>query len=652
MAPAAPHPTDDITGFETVLATLGLPTETLAADRTGTLRPPRPGQDGSPLPRSLDATVLAALPRLALDGRQGRGAELDLGDTIGQGGMGLVRLARQVPLAREVAVKSVRPERVAPDTTLALLREAWVTGGLEHPNVVPVHTLGTDGDGAPLLVMKRIEGTVWTDLLRGRTVEAQQSMVDPLGRHLDVLLQVCNAVAFAHSRGIVHRDLKPDNVMVGRFGEVYVLDWGLAVTVRDGEDDRIPRAMDIRTIAGTPQYMAPEMIAIDFRRIDTRCDVYLLGGILHEILTGRPPHQGDSLVEVLRSAYRSAPPQLPADVPAELADLCRRALAAQPEDRPVDAAFFRRELVRYIHHRHSLEVAAAARQRLRELQDLLAAEAPDAAQVSRVFSECRFGLQLALTDWPGNAPAREDLRAVLGLMARHECDRGELHAAEQLAAELDRPDPELTERLAALRTERERKAAEIKELQRLELEMDLRVGAKTRSLYAALIGVLYAAVPLLIGTGSRLGWFQWSHWTNLIVALDYTTVLLVGVWLARETMGKTEVNRRYVRALFSLAGFFWVLALAGWLLALTPQQVFTIDLAALFLFLLVLAATIDRRLGAAALVYLLAFWAGATWPQQLPEAAAAGNFLACMVVSWVWRPAAGWIDARKVPPGG
>jgi hypothetical protein len=230
--------------------------------------------------------------------------DLEVTGVLGDGGMGQVLAARQRSLARLVALKRVRPAHATSETEAALLDEGRITGGLEHPNIVPVHALGRDDVGNPVLVMKRIEGTSWRALLDDDAHPAWAPLLaahgDRTSAHLEVLMRVADAAHFAHARGVVHRDIKPENVMVGSFGEVYLVDWGIAVrvgrTVADGDG-----AFRIR---GTPAYMAPEMIGGDPARVDARTDVYLLGGVLHVILTGRPPNAGQTLTEVCASALR------------------------------------------------------------------------------------------------------------------------------------------------------------------------------------------------------------------------------------------------------------------------------------------------------------------------------------------------------------
>ena len=648
---------DAAVDFDTILLTNGLDGDTLIANVPGTLHPP----DERPATRDHDA--VAALPSFTFG--LSAGAELDLKDTIGQGGMGIVRVATQVPLQRDVAVKSVRPDRAMPESTLALLREAWVTGGLEHPNVVPVHTLGLDEDGGPLLVMKRIEGEAWSDLLHGRKSAsgasaglARQSDVDPLGRHLDILVQVGHAVAFAHSKGIVHRDLKPENVMVGRFGEVYVLDWGLAVAM-DADPRRVPLARDIRGIAGTPQYMAPEMVTGDGSAIGPRTDVYLLGAILHEILTGRMRHQGDTLAAVLYAAHCSEPYAYPPDVPEALAQLATKACAPHPADRHADAGEFRRDLQRFLDRRHALDVAATAQDRLRELQQALAEVVPEAtpdealateARIARAFSECRFGFQLALGEWPGHEAAQDGLRACLLTMALAECRRGHLHAAELLATELGTPDGELQTAMAELRILEAQKAADLALLHKMERDADPAIGSRTRAFLSLVMGVVYAALPLGIRFGISRGWCSHSHAVNLFVAFAYSVLLVLGYFWARDTLNRTEINRRFVRAMAVLSVAFWVSALGGWQMGVTPGQALTNTMLLAALFLGVMGATLDARLLVAPMPWVVAYLAATRWPQHVFELAAAGNLVGSFAAAAAWKPGKDYVDARKMGP--
>jgi serine/threonine-protein kinase len=228
--------------------------------------------------------------------------------------------------------------------------------------------------------MKRVEGRPWSELLT-----SPRLLVD----HLETLVRVCDAVAFAHARGVLHRDIKPDNVMVGSFGEVYLVDWGLAVSLVP--DAVLPLAADAG-LAGTPAYMAPEMAAGDGRSLSERTDVYLLGATLYEILTGRLPHRGTNSEAVLAAALASPPPEFERPVPEELAAICTKAMAKRPDDRHQGAQAFKQAITEYLRHREAYLLFEQAQRGLKQLEGALGAgllASQSGLQVHTVFAECR-----------------------------------------------------------------------------------------------------------------------------------------------------------------------------------------------------------------------------------------------------------------------
>jgi serine/threonine-protein kinase len=253
------------------------------------------------------------------------GAEFVQGELLGRGGMATVWSASQRALGREVAIKRASDAADGVAERL-LLREAAIAGQLEHPNIVPIHQLLVDARG-PAVVMKRISGKSWDALIEDPGVTLDQ--------HLVVFLQTLNAVGFAHSRGVIHRDIKPQNVMIGSYGEVYLLDWGVAKRKQDAPSDEI---------VGTPCYMAPEMAE---GLADERTDIFLLGATLHEVLVGTPRHAGEGALDVLYAAMYVEPFAYPHSVPAELAELCNRACARAPEARLQDVEALRRAVSLY-----------------------------------------------------------------------------------------------------------------------------------------------------------------------------------------------------------------------------------------------------------------------------------------------------------------
>jgi serine/threonine-protein kinase len=278
------------------------------------------------------------------------------------GGIGRVWLARDAALGRDVALKELRPERAGhPELQARFLREARITGGLEHPGVVPVYELAhRPGDRQPYYTMRFVRGRTLSEAAAAFHEARREGRADPLGLPglLGAFVTVCNTVAFAHSRGVLHRDLKGRNVVLGDFGEVVVLDWGLAkVLGRPEREDAGPAlpeeagAQGGLTVQGqalgTPAYMAPEQASGRLDAVEPRTDVYGLGAVLYEILTGRPPFSGPDTAEILRKVREEEPVpprQLNPEAPPALEALCLRALAKEPAGRPAGAAELAREV--------------------------------------------------------------------------------------------------------------------------------------------------------------------------------------------------------------------------------------------------------------------------------------------------------------------
>jgi serine/threonine-protein kinase len=267
---------------------------------------------------------------------------------------------------RELAVKVLRAEhRGNPALVRRFQKEARLNSRLQHPGVVPVHALERTADGRPCFTMKLVQGRTLADLLAERASPAQD-----LQHYLGIFEQVCQAVAYAHSEGVIHRDLKPGNVMVGAFGEVQLMDWGLAKVLgpaAEGEAAPVGRETLARApgatvdvsgatqsghAVGTLAYMPPEQARGEVERVDRRSDVFGLGAILCEVLTGQPPFAGQDTDEVLDRAQRCDHAEALARLDgcgadAELVRLCKACLAAGPSDRPGDAGEVARAVAAY-----------------------------------------------------------------------------------------------------------------------------------------------------------------------------------------------------------------------------------------------------------------------------------------------------------------
>ncbi len=278
--------------------------------------------------------------------------------------MGEIWLAEDGDLGRPVALKKIRgnPNDATKDQ---FLREAQVTGQLEHPGVVPIHELGRDEAGQPFYAMKFIQGRTLTEVIdefhasppRGDVPREVQGL-----RLLQFFLHVCQTMAYAHSRGVIHRDLKPDNVMVGAYGETLVLDWGLAKPM--GVPEEPGTGVQIRnsfsgetletqagTIKGTGAYMSPEVAEGRVEAVDHVSDVFLLGGILYHILTGKKPRQARKLPELILMASTQTPTvprKLNPAIPKDLDAICMKALALRKEDRYQSAAALAEDVQRHL----------------------------------------------------------------------------------------------------------------------------------------------------------------------------------------------------------------------------------------------------------------------------------------------------------------
>ncbi|MBN8527414.1 MAG: serine/threonine protein kinase, partial [Planctomycetes bacterium] len=274
------------------------------------------------------------------------------------------------------------------------------------------HEVGFDQHGVPFYSMRRLRGRTWAERWRGMR----------LREHLDVLIRVCDPVAYAHGRGVLHRDLKPGNVFLGEYGEVVVFDWGLAIRLQDLRRDEA-----LATASGTPAYMAPEMARADGRKLGPASDVYLLGATLYEILTGEPPHPGVEAEDILAAAADNViSPPIP---DGELGGIAARAMATDPAARYPDVRSFQSALRIYLDHQESVSLAARARERL-----VLAERSGEYDDFSRAV----HGFEDAAALWSGNAEATAGMSDARLAYARRASSAGDLDLAAGL---LDPADP-------------------------------------------------------------------------------------------------------------------------------------------------------------------------------------------------------------------
>jgi serine/threonine-protein kinase len=433
-------------------------------------------------------------------------------ERLGEGGMGEVHLFADLWIGRDVAMKTIHSAHVPrADLQARFLREVRVQGQLEHPSIVPVYDIGREPSGASFFTMKRIRGVTFADVVaRLRTGDDAARREFSRFRLLTALVSVCQAIDYAHSRGVVHRDLKPGNIMLGDFGEVYVLDWGLAkvdhfadpaapvASVGDGAAGGLTA---YGAIMGTAGYMAPEQARADGDSVGPWSDVYSLGAILFELLTLESLHEPKSTAAILHSTLRgvdvrSAMLEAGMDIPPELIEICAKATEIEPRSRFASVREMQAAFMRFLEGDRDLE-------RRRELAKKLAADAHAVERAVRAGDEsaershalATVGRALALD--PENQEARQTLLRLL------------------------------TDPPAKLPADARN---ELESIERRSQRLGARLGAWG---YAALI-VLYGAIALSLGPHS-----MWRTW--ILVGL-WGVAAANSLWVARRRRGQGHAS--------------------------------------------------------------------------------------------------------------
>ncbi|WP_437223378.1 protein kinase domain-containing protein [Planctomicrobium sp. SH661] len=320
---------------------------------------------------------------------------------LGRGGMGVVYEARQASLDRTVAIKVI--QTIAPSDRERyrstgrfgaaqklkreqFLSEAVVTGDLDHPNIVPIYDVAKTHEGDLFYSMKRVEGTPWDKVIDSKSLDD----------NLDILLKVMDAVAFAHSRGVVHRDIKPENVMLGEFGAVMLMDWGLAVPT--AEFRKLGTVRQVTSLGGSPAYMAPELAIGPISRIGRASDIYLLGAVLYQMISGHPPHSGKGVSQCLRAAVENIIDPVPAEKQGELYNIAMKSMAKQPSDRYQSVQEMQAAIRSYRSHTESINLSKRAAEDVER-----ARETDEYGDYARAV----FGYEQALELWEENSTARQ-----------------------------------------------------------------------------------------------------------------------------------------------------------------------------------------------------------------------------------------------------
>ena len=560
--------------------------------------------------------------------------------TLGEGGMGIVHLAEQLTLGRDVAIKTLKPEHCTPQAVLKLVQEAWVTGTLEHPNVVPVYDIDFPGDAEgegnqPRIILKKIEGTVWGELMRdAERVKREYRAPDLLEWNIRRVIEVCQALRYAHSRGIVHRDIKPENVMIGAFGEVYVLDWGIAVALHDDGTGRFPLASEAKEMAGTPCCMSPEQLGGEEPNITPRTDIYLVGAMLYEMVTGLPPHTGESFREILASVLQSNP-YLPDDVPEDLARIIRRAMDPDPDARFETAEQLQLALEGFLAHRGSSQLAAQGDEIAQRM--VMAIDGGEASRVEALYTECAFAYRAALRAWEQNEHARIQFQRVTILRIDHELEKGEVGVASRLLATMEEPPKALVRRVKKAQAAAE---AEGELHRRMEQDASHDVGKRTRAFVGTIMATLWAGV-------SFKGVIQPFTWVEIVLGTGVLIVLMLGFgYWARESFSKTRLNRSMGAVALGVLGVQLLLLYGAYVAGFELVQA---EILMLFLWAagaVLTVATTAWQLWPAMVGYAAGFVIAAWRPDLRYWMMAGGHMLLLINLGWFNRAIAMFREAR------
>ncbi len=426
----------------------------------------------------------------------GDAPDYELIKQIGEGAMGVVYSARQKAIGRTVAIKAIKEShRKKDDSRRKFFYEAQITGELDHPNIVPIHELGATDDGMLFYSMKLIGGTEWQKVIDSKTRD----------ENLDILMKIADAVAFAHAKRVIHRDIKPENIMLGTYGEVFLTDWGLAVNL---SRDRI------FTLGGTPAYMAPEMAIHKIDLIDTTSDIYLLGGMLFQIVTGRPPHGGNTVTEALRAAHHNE--FAPVEKEDSLLDIAFRAMATQPDDRYATVEAMQEAIRQYRRNAESIALTKRSEESLVE-----AIKSKDYERFSRTI----FGFQDAVELWPENRTAVDGIKQAR--MAYGECafEKGDYDLCLQTLDKRVKDEAVLYER-----ARKAKEAAEGRE-------------ARFKSLRRVLAAVVIFALIGMSGLAAFAGWKWRDAIANEKRAVEQTKVAQLNFETAEEQRKVAVANK-------------------------------------------------------------------------------------------------------------
>jgi serine/threonine-protein kinase len=404
--------------------------------------------------------------------------------------------------------------------------------------------------------------------------------------------------------------------MIGEFGEVYILDWGIAAGLPGTEGAQICGEASAGAVVGTPGYLAPEMLLGEKESLSPRTDVYLLGAVLFEVLAGHAPHTGDTVEDILRSTL-SGRVEVPEGTPWPLARLCERALSSNIEARPESAEAFRHELREYLRTRHATQLVREASTRLDALERAIkSASADDRGHEHRIynlFGQSRFGFQQALEVAPSNARAQANLRRTVEAIVRYELARENPEAAASFAAEAEISSSlrvQIDDALASAHEER----GQLSSLRAIAQDHDPHTGLRARRVVAWSLATIWVIPPLLITLLSSSP-LQESHAGLVAISGVLLLVITTALWIARRSIQKTSFNRRTANSFLYLGFALLVLSTAMALAGASPTETVVQSLFVCFSVAATLTIAVDARLLATALACAIAYVVASALPE-------------------------------------
>ena len=481
---------------------------------------------------------------------------IDQQNTIAEGQTWRIYLGQEHLPERQVAIKKLKPEKKYLATEL--LEEALIIGRLNHPNVPPIYQVKFDPEKQPEVVMMKIEGVSFDKIL-----DHQPQTHSQLQQALSILLQVCHAIEFAHAKGYLHRDLKTKNIIVGTFNQVYVMDWGLSINFTETNRQS-------KKLVGSPGYMATEMLAGDPNILTPATDVFLLGAILHEILTGEFRNQGTTVREALLAALRAEPYHYSQDIPEVLRHLCNWACAKKPKDRPQSVLLFRQNLEAILINWEAINLLQKGQEWLKEYQTRWKIEQTkdiiDDFALYQIALRAKFSFEQSLEIWPNLTQAREHLIETLELIVQQSLQTKEYQRALLLYEESavhfsEKKDIDnMFEKVLQMREKDERRDSSLSNVKR---QLDPSLSQQSRAGLAIVL-----AIVILVGIIHVILWQVLDITLNIEDNFYFTMSAVIPLWIGLGILYKRlQINtfsRQVFRTLFFNTTTIGVAAYGCW----------------------------------------------------------------------------------------